>query len=71
MTKKNKTNKQQLDANQYCKKGYLDLKSTVLSTRLRSSVQIINKKVVNREKRDRLLMGDFFQCCSVLICSYE
>ena len=34
----------QLNANPFCSPGYLDLKSTVLSTRPRSSMQIIHKK---------------------------
>ena len=82
MTKKKTLKKKecaQLDANPYYSKGYMDCKSTVLSTRLLSSMQKINEnigymqKVVNREK-DQLFpstMVLFFRCCSLLICSYE
>ena len=68
-----------LDANPYCSKEYVDLKSTILSTRLRSPLQIIDKNIcymqqfINMAKLSAVSVnnGAFFQCLSVLICSNE
>ena len=55
MTKKKKKMCNQLDVNPYCSTEYMGLKSNMLTTRLRSSMQIIDKnicymqKVVNRD----------------------
>ena len=57
----------------------MDLESTMLSTRLQSSTQIIDKnicymqQVVTRDKRSTgpVNNGAFFRCCSILVCSYE
>ena len=80
MTKKKKKKKMcgELDAFPCCREENMDLKPIVLSTRLRSSMQIIDKNICSTQqvvntKNDWLFPSTMvlFSQLSILICSYE